>query len=254
MRLLAFLLMLPALSFAQVPHTFQNGEVADANTVNANFQNLDGRIQAIEDAGGGGGGCTVEQVDSSAEITCADGTTAVVPGYGTVVIIPDGVSGEAPVTNIANGQIYYVDANDVYVAEINSAYCADQTSGCINVPIGTRTVSATLFNTENTVELRCRAATFYYVSDDCSGQPLLQSSDTNFLSYSSAEGYFAADVSSYLGEILVGSSKTLANTEGLLDGECISAQSAIPGRVPVPIEIPVELSSPAYPVRLEQLP
>ena len=60
MRPLACLLLIPALSFAQVPHTFNNGEVADANTVNANFQNLDGRIQAIEDAGGGGDGCTVE--------------------------------------------------------------------------------------------------------------------------------------------------------------------------------------------------
>ena len=30
MRLFAFVLLLPALSFAQVPHTFNNGEVADA--------------------------------------------------------------------------------------------------------------------------------------------------------------------------------------------------------------------------------
>ena len=52
MKLIACLLLIPALSFAQVPHRFQNGEVADAKSVNANFQSLDGRIQAIEDASG----------------------------------------------------------------------------------------------------------------------------------------------------------------------------------------------------------
>lgn len=54
MRLKAFLLLLPGLAFGQGITTFNNGDPADANTVNANFQNLDDRIQAIEDTGGGG--------------------------------------------------------------------------------------------------------------------------------------------------------------------------------------------------------
>ena len=49
MRLLA-LLLLPALSFAQVPHTFQNGDVADADKINQNFNYV------LENASGG---CTV---------------------------------------------------------------------------------------------------------------------------------------------------------------------------------------------------
>lgn len=48
MRLLACLLLLPALSFAQVPHTFQNGEVADAEKINENFEVLDQRLQSLE--------------------------------------------------------------------------------------------------------------------------------------------------------------------------------------------------------------
>ena len=45
MRLLA-LLLLPALSFAQVPHTFQNGDVADAEKINENFDALTDDIAA----------------------------------------------------------------------------------------------------------------------------------------------------------------------------------------------------------------
>ena len=41
MRLLALLSLLPGLVFAQVPHTFNNGEVADANKINQNFEAID---------------------------------------------------------------------------------------------------------------------------------------------------------------------------------------------------------------------
>ncbi len=50
MRLLACLLLLPALSFAQVPHTFSNGDVAGAEQINQNFnyvlENASGADQA----------------------------------------------------------------------------------------------------------------------------------------------------------------------------------------------------------------
>ena len=48
MRILAFLLLLPALSFAQVPHTFQNGDVADAEKINQNFDALNQRLLPLE--------------------------------------------------------------------------------------------------------------------------------------------------------------------------------------------------------------
>ena len=48
MRILTLLLLLPALSFAQVPNTFQNGDVADADKINENFEVLDQRLQSLE--------------------------------------------------------------------------------------------------------------------------------------------------------------------------------------------------------------
>ena len=41
-------LFFPLLCFAQLPNTFENGNVADADAVNANFQNLDNRLQTLE--------------------------------------------------------------------------------------------------------------------------------------------------------------------------------------------------------------
>ena len=51
MRSLQLLLMLifPALGSAQDLHTFSNGEVADADKVNSNFQALDQRLEAVEE-------------------------------------------------------------------------------------------------------------------------------------------------------------------------------------------------------------
>lgn len=48
MRLLTCLFLLPALSFAQVPHTFNNGDLADAEKINQNFEVLDQRLQSLE--------------------------------------------------------------------------------------------------------------------------------------------------------------------------------------------------------------
>lgn len=108
MRLLAFLLLLPGSAFGQELHTFENGQVADAQKINDNFNYV------LENASGG---CTVQQVDNSAEITCADGTSAVVPGYGTVVIVPEGsASGEVPPEVISGGTITLVDGNGDYLA------------------------------------------------------------------------------------------------------------------------------------------
>ena len=50
--LLTALLLLPVLVSAQELHTFRNGEVADADKVNENFQTLNSRIQSIDGSGG----------------------------------------------------------------------------------------------------------------------------------------------------------------------------------------------------------
>ena len=48
--LLAVIFLLPTLTLAQPLHTFENGEVADADKINENFQQLDGRLVTLERA------------------------------------------------------------------------------------------------------------------------------------------------------------------------------------------------------------
>jgi len=66
----SFLLISSSLVSAQELHTFSNGEVADADKINENFEALKSEII-------GNGGCSVEQDEDSVNISCSDGTTAV---------------------------------------------------------------------------------------------------------------------------------------------------------------------------------
>ena len=85
--LLSLLLIFPSLASAQELHTFSNGEVADAEKINDNFQYV------IENATGSAG-CSAEQDGSSVVITCADGTSGVLASEGTVVALSGGVFGD----------------------------------------------------------------------------------------------------------------------------------------------------------------
>ena len=80
--LLATFLIAPLVS-AQELHTFSNGEVADAEKINENFQYV------LENATGGG--CSVEQIGNTAEVSCADGSNAVLAGYGAVIVYPGSI-------------------------------------------------------------------------------------------------------------------------------------------------------------------
>ena len=103
-KLLAALLVLttPAISSAQELHTFSNGEVADADKINENFQYLLNN----------GGGCSAAQDGSSVVITCADGTSGVLASAGTVVTSRDGTVGTL-IEEFNVGDVVVVDANNV---------------------------------------------------------------------------------------------------------------------------------------------
>lgn len=78
-KLIAPLLLISSsFVFGQELHTFSNGEVADAEKINENFEALKSEIS-------GSGGCSAEQDGSSVVITCADGTSAVVQNTTTIV-------------------------------------------------------------------------------------------------------------------------------------------------------------------------
>jgi len=66
------LLISSSLVFAQELHTFSNGEVADAEKINENFEALKSEIS-------GSSGCSAEQDGTNVIISCSDGTTAVLP-------------------------------------------------------------------------------------------------------------------------------------------------------------------------------
>ena len=105
--LLTALLLLPVLVSAQELHTSKNGEVADADKLNESLQYI------LNNASGG---CSATQQDNSVLIECADGTSGVIAGAGTVVLYPEGQISDTPVTNLPSGDIVILDANDVITA------------------------------------------------------------------------------------------------------------------------------------------
>ena len=97
--LLSLILFFPAALAAQELHTFSNGEVADAEKINENFQYV------LENATGSGG-CSAEQDGSSVVITCADGTSGVLASEGTVVVYPEGGIVGVPVQSWPTGDVW----------------------------------------------------------------------------------------------------------------------------------------------------
>lgn len=160
MKTLPLLLLFPALAFGQALHEFSNGDVADAEKINQNFNYV------LENASGG---CTATQQDNSVIIECADGTTGVLAGAGTVVAYPEGVLGESyPVDTIEVGEGMLVDANGVILGPVNTV------AGKAITPVkyGDQECLLTwerLFDLPYTLK---KDGDLFYESDDCSGLAL----------------------------------------------------------------------------------
>ena len=237
MRLLACLLLIPALSSAQVPHTFSNGEVADAEQINQNFNYV------LENASGG---CTVEQVDNTAEISCADGSTAVIPGYGTVLIFPEGVIGEPPVVDINTGPIVIVDANDVVMGE----HDPDPTNAFYRILLGENIGAFPVTygyigndSASQSVQFTGRNHELLFAEPDCTG-PIF-SNGVFALVNNIRDGGFLVEGPAYT--VLF---KSRMASPGLCqNGEFPSESHLMKNYTPAP-----EILNAAYPVRIEQLP
>ena len=118
-----------------------------------------------------GTSCTVEQVDSSAVITCDDGTSAAIASAGTVVTYPEGLLGEVPPHTIPTGTVVLVDGTNTVIAEVYGIKDYSKPSYLISLPpsgsgalIKNGLNSTVLFGPEY-------YATAYYIEDDCSGTP-----------------------------------------------------------------------------------
>ena len=228
-----------AFAAAQVPNTFNNGEVADADKINENFSYV------LENASGG---CTVEQVDNTAEITCADGSIAVVPGYGTVLVLPEGVVGETPVIDINTGPVVVMDANDAVLGindpQPNTGYyrivLGENISGKYNITFGY------IRNDDGTrqVDFSARDHELYFTDPDCFG-PIFSNGSFALVNNLRDGGFLIESSNEYT--VLF---KSRMDYEGACEnGDFTATQSLMNAYTPSP-----EILNAAYPVRLEQLP
>lgn len=160
-KLLAALLALTAsaISTAQELHTFSNGEVADAEKINENFQYL---LNS-------GGGCSATQDGSSVVITCADGSSGVLASAGTVVSFADGAIGEL-IEEFNVGQIIVTDSNDVVLGP----YIGEGQAGFLRLQVSEDPILILeLFAGESGVIFSSSAQiqAIYYDKLDCQGAP-----------------------------------------------------------------------------------
>lgn len=239
------LLLLSALAQPQVPNVFEDGTPASAAEVNENFQ------YALENASGG---CSVEQVDNTAEITCADGTTAVVPGYGAVVVYPEGVVGEVPDISYNTGEIVVKDANDIVLAKTyNRASCADMPI----VITDSQWPTAALVNLDLTQEVVFSStcvSTVYFLDNDFSGIPFVQ---VEYYLIDLPESFYIPNPERGSESILFSSKRGSAGITNSSYNQalpCESGQYVATAMPTIPYTPAPEILNAAHPVRLEQLP
>ena len=240
--LLSLILFFPAALAAQELHTFSNGEVADAEKINENFQYV------LENATGSGG-CSAEQDGSSVVITCADGTSGVLASEGTVVVYPEGgIVGESPVQSWPTGDIVWQDASGLYIgASINSR----------TVRIDGYKVGIENDATEEKVNLvGGSAAWLWFLTEDCTGQIFIRSTVQDTVH--KIDTYYVADPS-FGAETLLAKSYIVGNgyTTGPFVNEDVSCkestgpQSLLPG---VEYQFAAELQNLSFPAEQVQIP
>ena len=244
---LAILLLLPlsALAQTQVPNVFEDGTPATAAEVNENFQYV------MENASGG---CSATQQDNSVLIECADGTSGVIAGAGTVILYPEGQIGEIPPIT-APSAFVVMDANDVILAE------STDLGPLFEIDLDEQ-YEAFLYNDASvgTVQLhtlRHTGGRLYFESEDCTGQPLAGALH-NYLFYWEGWGFGIVPLVTPV-NLLTKSSVLLGgwnpHTEVYWAENPCESYEAVMSVIPLVAYTPApEILNAAYPVRLEQLP
>lgn len=259
-RFTLLLLAFPVLTLAQELHTFSNGEVADAEKINENFQYV------LENATGSGG-CSAEQDGSSVVITCTDGTSGVLASEGTVVVYVPGEGLPVDLSQLRLGALVVRDATEVILGEV------DEWSGTafdVFVELEDRRESVVVRlvshrghycdDSGDVKECVLVGATsnyigrVYFQDENCAGIPFgINSPGTVFIDETL---YGWGDVIG--GNILYKSSRDvgfLKKTGSFVpQGECHNGEGARILRPYVPLTPPSTFTSAAYPLSIEQLP
>ena len=245
------LLIWPCLSEAESSPlvTFVNGEIADAEDINSNFDNHEQRLTAIEQYGG----CSASQDGSNVVISCADGTSGLLAGAGTVVVYPEGgITGDSPMVSWSTGAVIFEDANGVVLGKAESK---SSTVIRLNGSVGT------FFNDAGNEQVLLTGwgggEDVYYLSNDCTGQIFILASSSSLIEISGE--LFVAD-EAFSPTRLLFESKRRSGSANFTSGSYIPAGSCRVGQIvadsqPVTTYTPApEILNAAYPVKLVQLP
>lgn len=245
---IVILLILSDFAFAQELHTFSNGEVADADKINENFNYV------LEKASGG---CSAKQEGSNVVITCPDGTSGVLAGTGSVYALPSSTEGSIPTIELPSGDVVVQDNDGVVLAK----YYGGATDGqSYRVFLDSRDLVC-LVNMEETSSVTlhtCPNRYFaYFLSDDCSGDPLMSYHDRRaLLSINGAYIAYPLDVEYTVALSLSRkpSAWVTSNFNIYGEGTCETMESVIPAAPAVSYIPATEILEAAYPVSLYQFP
>ena len=253
-NLLTALCLLPTLVLAQELHTFKNGEVADAEKINQNFNYV------LENASGG---CSATQQDNSVLIECADGTSGVIAGAGSAIILPNGEVGEAPdISVIPLGDFYWEDGNGALLGEYNG--------NLVNVSNGYQTIRINSADGQrinlyqnSSLQLLIPVAfsvrAFSYAEADCQGVPIALDDWASSNTIQHIDGQYWATSDTYLGGDTLIRSSRYPDRFNTASGEyesrpCINDDTPSPGSgtIIVTYDLPAAWLNPAYPLTLTQ--
>ena len=241
--------------------TFKPGDVIKSSEINENFEYLEEQIGSAGDAASAQ--CSATQDGSNVVISCTDGSSAVVPGYGTVLIIPEGTVGETPdITAIPTGAIVATDANGVLLGEVidtpHTGFYEILFYIHYGEPHGDVRSSGFLLEIDGRTEWApTRSTQLHYLSSDCSGQPFAEHSRGLYLDENI---YYVRSIQT-IGPILTRSRKRGAymysSVSGPIfneSGACEAGEFVFSGDILMEYTPAPEILNAAYPVRLEQLP
>jgi hypothetical protein len=240
---------LAAANAAAQLHIFNNGEVADADKINQNFEYV------LQNASGG---CSATQQESSVVIECADGTSGVLASAGTVVIYPVGQMGELPdIAAIPAGAIVAKDSNDVILGEVKETDVDGNPIIAFSVdygaPIGVQPKYGVLFSRDGLVEFAPdRTAYIYFSSQDCTG-PAFYTDDRSL--YRIGNKYYVQAFET-AGQLLMSPRRRGAyvGADYVPSPDCEAGDYVINAKVAREYIPPAEILNAAFPVRIEQLP
>ena len=257
--LVASCLIAPLVS-AQELHTLSNGEVADAEKINENFQFILGEASQ---------GCSATQDGSNVVINCPDGSSGILASAGTVVRYPEGaIEALTPVT-YNSGDIVVLDVNDVVLAKAIAGGFDD--APMVELEIESRSVRAILRNNDDVKSIELvtynqggnddGAAYAYFMSEDCSGAAWVYTRYTtldHLVAVNESKTFYVADTSAELEELLFKSKLrsdyyeyygTYRPSPGCVVGDFIVNARRAASYVPSD-----EISNAAYPIRVKQQP